>query len=139
MFDSGETVLAATQSDRTVRALQEALIAVTGLIAATLMVLILNRQTETDLFGLLIQGVFGVIPAVFVLLFRKRPRYVLTDRRVIALRPGADPQTLAYDEIRKVRRLWGSLTLRGQERTLTLDHLREVHLIEALIRERLPR
>lgn len=139
MLHADEELLAATRSDRTVRLLQEVLVIVAGLVGISVTALVwTGAQNGSPAGDMLFQAAFGIVPALAVLWFRAPAEYILTNRRVIVLKPGREPVSAEYSDVTGLRRWLGTLWLKRRGGSgLALEHLREVHLVEALIRERM--
>lgn len=138
-----EEVLAAVATDREVRLLSEGFLAIVGIPAALMMVILIGRDTsETPpLQGLdwdsYVRMVLSLAPAVIIASFRRRDRYLVTTHRIGEVTPDAQFSAIPLGEVTSISRFLGTVTVKSATRTLRMAHLREAVALETLLRERI--
>lgn len=99
--------------DREVRILTESLYALASLPFAWATVIVLRgRTTFPDTFDLLATCI-GLVPIVLIAACRAPAAYLLTTHRLAHVRDGNLVWSLRYDQVSRIRRLGGTLSLRG--------------------------
>lgn len=134
----GEQVIAHLQSDREVRFLTEALLAIVALpIGWTALWLIPGIGPDVlSITGMLSLSI-GLFPAVAITAFRRRETYLLTTHRIAEVQGERMLWSIRFEQLGRVRRRLGTLILSGPNRSPhRVQNLRAARWLERQLIER---